>query len=302
MKNLHKLISGYRNSSADKQRRRGHLACRCEPIRRRLTTESLERRELLAGDVFAHHDPSSQFDVNNDNAISARDVPGVINAIGSSEAAGEPLIELLITAREYGVEPGTVYPFNDDLIAADLNNEINVEVGEVFELEVSYDDLRLFGDRLGAFQLITDVVTSQPNVLVPVLFETQTLIVGQAIGSVPVAEQPNTSITFSIANSPPGKSGDLTFTSTWIAFAQNPQTEVLAALEAFGYTNDEFFLTTPDGIGGDIGSQIRWTDLEYADVDLPNISIEVNEAGSSQHTNLPNSDSANDLGGWSTTV
>ncbi len=328
MNNLRKLIRRYRTRSSDKQQRRGQLARRAEPTQRRLTTESLERRELLAGDMLAFHNPWNQFDVNNDYTISARDALGVINylgrggeaeqgagvgeqmfydvngdnqitaadalgvinAIGRGEAAGEPLIELLLTAREYGVEPGTSFPFNNDLIAADVNNEINVAVGEVFELEVSYEDLRTFSSRLGAFQLITDVLTSQGNALTPVLFETQTLIIDQAIESVAFADRPNTSITLSIPNLPPGKSGDLTFTSSWTAFSQSPQIEVRKALEAFGYTSDEFFLATPEGVGDDTGIQIRWTDLEYADVDLPNISIEVNEAPGA--ANIPTSQAA----------
>ncbi len=51
------------------------------------------------------------------------------------------------------------------------------------------------------------------------------------------------------------------------------------ALSAFGYTDDQYFLSSPEGIGADdVGVQINWTDLELADLDLPNITIEVNEA------------------------
>jgi hypothetical protein len=314
MKHLRQLIGRYRTPSTDNQPRRAQAARRnANP--RRLSSENLEKRELLAAGVLEMHNPWNQFDVNNDRAITARDALsvinylgrgesqqgfsaermfydvngdnvvtaadalGVINAIGRGEGMPEPLVELLLTARQYGVAPGNTLPFNNDLIIADANNEINVEVGQVFDLEISYEDLRLFNDRLGAFQLITDITTSSGGKLVPVLFETQQLIVDKAIKAVTVADRPNTSLTMSIPNSPPGLTGALTFTSPWQAFAGNPAGEVRKALTAFGYTSNQYFLSTPEGIGADdVGVEIHWTDLAFADLDLPNINIEVNEA------------------------
>lgn len=195
--------------------------------RKSLSIEALEKRELLAGDAVAfQHNYLNRYDVNNDRLITARDVLavtnqmnrggeaeqadtegggmyydvnadhdvtavdalGVINAISRGEEVGE-LIELLLTARD----------LNDDAIVPDANGEINVEVGEVFDLEVSYDDLRLFNDRLGAFQLLVDISVNQAGVLSPVLNETQRLTIGGAIQTVP-----STSVTFTIENLPPG--------------------------------------------------------------------------------------------------
>lgn len=208
MKNLRQLMRRYRNKSSG-QSHPARRSRRAETTQRRLTTEALERRELLAAGVMENHNPWNQFDVNNDRAITARDALGVINYLGrgeSEQAAGdgdrmfydvngdnqitaadalgvinaigrgegmeEPIVELLLTAREYGADPGAVLPFDDDLIAADGNGEINVEIGDIFDLEIAYDDLRGFGARLGAFQLIVNLVADQNDVLEPVLFST----------------------------------------------------------------------------------------------------------------------------------
>ncbi len=195
MNNLRQLIRHYTGSgnAPDRQNR----ARRTGAARRRLTTESLERRELLAAGIV-HQNSWSQYDVNNDYTISARDALsvinflgrggeteqgsgavnnmfydvngdgvvtavdalGVINAIGRGEGAeADPNIELILTARQTGVDAGDFIPdnFNLDLIPDD-NGEINVEVGQVFDIEASFDDLRSgTNQRLGVFQLIANI-------------------------------------------------------------------------------------------------------------------------------------------------
>ncbi len=50
---------------------------------------------------------------------------------------------------------------------------------------------------------------------------------------------------------------------------------------AFGYTTSQFDLTSIDFNNNDIGYQIHWVGDEFGNVDLPNITIEVNETNAS---------------------
>lgn len=324
MKNLRHLL---RRSGKGVPSRRQQVRRRVDSRagQRMLTSEALERRELLAGDFLASsQNPINRFDVNTDfqitardalgvinylgrqaegqqgdnggrpmfydvngdNLITAADALGVINAIGRGEAQDSELIELLLTARQTGVVPGgSADDFNLDLIQADVNGEINVEVGEFFDLEVSYEDLRSNNERLGAFQLITNIAFSQPEVITPVLFETQQLIIDQAINNLSITQQLGTSVTLSIPELPPGvSSGQLSFNIPVRANSgidlRDPDEALRAALTAFGYDASEanVQISAPAGIGDNVGYQLHWRDLALANLDLPDISIEVNEA------------------------
>ena len=127
----------------------------------------------------------------------------MINALGRGEEVGE-IVELVLTARTA----------NDELIAPDANGEINVNVGERFDLEVAYDDLRvnqfLQPDvELGVFQLFTDVAVSQPGVLMPILNETQTHYRFRLRNNLRTRTLTSSSLRF---QSPPGP-GQLSFTA-----------------------------------------------------------------------------------------
>ncbi len=221
MRNLRQLFRRSGLLSSQKRRRRSENP---RPTQRRLSNEVLEKRQLLAGDVLAvDHNYWNRYDVNDDGQISSRDALGiinymdrtgeaeanpdgvtmfydvnaddsvtaadalgVINAMSRGEEVGE-LVELILTARD----------LNDHPIAPDANGEINVEVGQHFDLEVSYDDLRTFSDRRGVFQLYADIALNQSGVLSPVLNETQRLIIDSTITSVP-----STGLTFTIPESP----------------------------------------------------------------------------------------------------
>lgn len=303
MRNLRQLIRRSGLLPSDQRRRRSEKLRRGEATRRRLGNEVLERRELLAGDMIlaANHNYWNPYDVNDDGAITARDALGVINylsragegeaitaanlemfydvnadnnisaadalgvinAISRGEEVGE-LVELLLTARD----------LNDQPITPDGDGEINVEVGQVFNLEVAYDDLRLFNNRLGVFQLFTDIAVSQPNVLVPVLNETQRLIIDGTILSIG-----STSVNFSIPQAPPGVSGgSLSYVSSIDDFGNDTIGEVGNALLAFGYTADQFDISSLDFGNDDLGFQIHWTGNEFGNIDLPNISVDVIES------------------------
>lgn len=308
MRNLRRIFRRASLLSSAKRRRESARGSRNDSTLRRLSSEALEKRELLAGDLgtAANHNYWNAYDVNDDhqisaldalgvinylgqsgegeliagdgakmfydvnadNRISASDALGVINALGRGEEVGE-IVELVLTARTS----------NDELIAPDANGEINVNVGERFDLEVAYDDLRvnqfLQPDvELGVFQLFTDVAVSQPGVLMPILNETQRLIIDSALRN----EFANSNINqfqFTIPESPPGRTGQLSFTAPLSDF---PTDAITNALTAFGYEEEEFEIETLDfgnGPDDDLGYQIHWVGEDFGNVDLPNVSLEV---------------------------
>ncbi|MFK8111487.1 MAG: Ig-like domain-containing protein [Rubripirellula sp.] len=309
MRNLRQFFRRSGLLSSDKRRRRSEKQRRSEVSQRRLTSETLEKRQLLAGDILtadvpAHNAwnrydvddngaitagdalriinrlnqtgeaeaveadaPVMYLDVNDDQQVSAADALGVINAMSRGEEVGE-LVELLLTARD----------LSDNPITPDANGDINVDVNTPFDLEVSYDDLRLFNDRLGAFQLFTDISVSQGGVLEPILNETQRIVVDGAITQSPFP----TSLTFSIPEAPTGITGDLSYESSFNDFAGASQDEVVNALLAFGYARTQFEISSLDFGNSDIGFEIHWLGDEFGNVDLPNISIEVNENGGAE--------------------
>ncbi|WP_218933777.1 Calx-beta domain-containing protein [Rubripirellula lacrimiformis] len=285
---------------------------------RRLGNELLEKRELLAGDILAsQHNywngydvnddhqitsrdalaiinqlgrqnsgesevagadgPQMFYDVNADNAVTAADALSVINALGRGEEAGE-LVELMLNARTTG----------DEAIATDAGGAINVNVGEAFDLEITYDDLRLFNNRLGSFQLFTDIEAFDSNgdpvagVISPVLNETQRLIIDEDINTVA-----STAVVFSIPELPPGAQAGatLTYTASITDFANNTTDEVSSALQAFGYTTSQFEISSLTFDNADLGFEIHFTGDEFGNIDLPNISVDVIESNAADTIN-----------------
>ncbi len=298
MKNLRQLLR--RSGWLPSQQRPGRPqhASRTQVSRRRLTSEALERRELLAGDLLAsNHNYWHPYDVNDDGQYSARDalaiinymsrtssasgeLPtdgeslemfydvnadhrvsaadalGVINAMSRGEGVGE-LVELLLNARTVG----------DELIQPDANGDVNVMVNEPFDLEVSYNELRLFDERLGVFQLFTDISVSQPGVLEPILNETQRLIVGEEI-----RQNNGGTLIFSIEDSM------TQYVSQFMDFATNSRQEIVNALTAFGYDSTQYTLRSLDFGTDDIGYEIHFVGDAFGDVDLPDITVTGNFA------------------------
>jgi len=342
MKSLRHLLRRASQHSSKGRRRTPATLAAARPTNRRLTSEALERRQLLAGDLLgnflaASQNPANQFDVNSDSRVTALDALGVINflgrggesqqggsssnemyydvngdsevtavdalgvinAIGSGEGQGDALIELLLTARRYNEDPGDIddvfdadligpeseivpAPFRPMRVVPDANEPIEVAVNEIFDLELSYDDFRESdeeGGRLGAFRIISDIFADQAGVLQPVLFETQQLVLGSEIDAIPVE---GTTITFSIPEAPPGvQDGELSVSIPSSVFPGIiPATRF--ALNEFGYTNDQFRLSRPSGFDDDKVAQVHWTDITFADMDLPNITLEVDEAAGAQ--------------------
>ncbi len=202
MKNLRQML--HRASWLNSRKRKARPQSESKP--RRLSSQTLEKRELLAGDVGIAHNGWNAFDVNddrqitsldaliginrlaqfaeserleadgmfldvnNDGELTASDPLRVINALSRGEELGE-LVELLLTARD----------LNDNEIQPDANGFINLGVNEEFNIELSYDDLRRGDNEIGAFQLFVDLETSTGGVLKPVLNETQQIRFDDAI-------------------------------------------------------------------------------------------------------------------------
>ena len=283
MKNLRQMLrrAGWLNSSKRKARPGS------DSKRRRLSSQALERRELLAGDVGLAHNGWNPYDVNDDRQITALDALiglnqlgaaaeaehtgdgmfldvnndgkhtagdslQVINAMARGEEVGE-LVELLLTARD----------LNDNEIVPDGNGIVNIAANQQFNLEVAYNDLRTFGGDIGAFQLFVDIAASTGGILTPVLNETQRLVFDEAVRTASSGDY-----VFSLEGS------SLTYTSPLSAFGANPQAEVVNALTTFGYAASEYEISMLDFGNDDIGFQIKYTDTDqFGNVDLPDISV-----------------------------
>ena len=92
MRNLRHLIRRAGLLSSDKRRRRSEKYRRSGTTQRRLSSEALEKRELLAGDIqlVEGHNYWNRYDVNDDGNITARDALGVINYM---DRAGEGALQ-----------------------------------------------------------------------------------------------------------------------------------------------------------------------------------------------------------------
>ncbi len=163
---------------------------RCRPRskqeRRQLTTQTLEKRELLAGDLGnPHHNYWHALDATEDRRISSRDALVIVNHLAAQQAAGEDVAVspfkldtnndglissadalVVINGLAQGEEVGelaelllTAVDLNDDPLPV-VGGSVNVNVGEQFKLEVAYNDRRTFGGDIGAFQVFADLIAS----------------------------------------------------------------------------------------------------------------------------------------------
>ncbi|MEM6691308.1 MAG: Ig-like domain-containing protein, partial [Planctomycetota bacterium] len=241
-----------------------------------LTTEALEKRELLAADLGVenvdsslHHNPMLAADVNGDYRVTPLDALMVINRLSSDSAeaedTGDPsdpfadltyydvngdqrltaldaltVINSLTAEGETGMELVELQlrAVSDPLgEPADASNQLSsVDVGEVFFLQVAYDDLRMnttdilgntIFNELGAFQLLVDVFGETEGVLQPALNERQAFTIDSSITT--------TSFT-GIEISQPGQT---TFVSNATTVPEIDDA-LGEALESFGYTTSQF--------------------------------------------------------------
>ena len=301
MRNLRKFLSNSLTSRSSKRRRSARRSRNQYSLGRQLSSESLEKRELLAGDVVDNtsHNYHTPFDVNadyqitagdalvvltklgqlgaegeasaeseenrlfpdvnNDGRLSASDALGVINALGRGEGVGE-LVEMFLTARD-----------KDDNAIETINGEYNIPVDEKFFLEVAYSDLRTPIDANGAFQLRADVIASLPDYLVPVMRETQRLRFNPEVYD----SENLQSVTFTQEGT------GVTYVAPAASWQANDNFQVLLAMQEFGYELNTDYVLDPtlQFAGGDRGYLIHWIGDVYDDVDVPNISITIQQDG-----------------------
>ncbi len=184
-------------------------------------------------------------------------------------------VEYILTARD----------LNDAAIAPQ-NGVVNVGVDQEFYLEVSYEDFRSRSNpdrNLGIFKLLTDITFDNASVITPILFESQRLeILGVGTNAPDINPFDTQSVVFTIPSSPSG-----TTTYTWDVPGSPDSTfedEVVAALTAFGYTPSQYrleALTIDGGATGTkgFGQRVVFDAAEFGNMDLPNISVTVNEFG-----------------------
>jgi len=164
-----------------------------------------------------------------------------------AEAVGE-LIELLLSPRSVVDQPLVPGP----------GGVFTVDVDEPFFLEVSYDDLRVFGNDLGAFALYADIVFSDADVLEPILTETQRVIIGEE-----VTQATSGSLFIGLEGSV------VSYEAALADLANDAIGEIANALTAFGYTPEQYAITTFATGSPDLGYQIRYLGDDFADIDLP---------------------------------
>ncbi len=136
-------------------------------------------------------------DVDGNNQLTALDALRVINELnrGSGEENVPDLVSFGITPRTLGDEQLLTIPDPEpDPIFGGPNatsgrfqtprpagpREANVQVGDIFKLEVQTQDLRGFS-ALGVFQVANDIIIDSKGVLEPVASEVQTFVFDSSI-------------------------------------------------------------------------------------------------------------------------
>ncbi len=295
---------------------------------RRLRSETLERRQLLAGDILAHHnylvsqdvnrdfeinptdaltvinamnrygsgstdrlplgEGSSYVDVNADDQLTPIDALQVINALNRGEGVGE-LLELRLDVREHfntAVDPNDPGnpPIDPSLLPAG-SRELTVSVGDIVDLEISYEDQRggLTSDDIGAFTIFADLLTTTPGVtfsdyVEPVLTETQDLIFSSDLAQ---AEGGNLLVSLEGSSEPP-----ISIPASSLQ-TESPVELISGALRTAGFTE-----TAEDGVteldqfqvrqlpsSGDADApfefRIRFLGDALANTQIPNIVVDV---------------------------
>ncbi|MEL7338499.1 MAG: dockerin type I domain-containing protein, partial [Planctomycetota bacterium] len=206
MKSLRQLLRlRTTESSVEPARKRRDKRRQGGETRRRLSTQALEQRQLLAGDVVGATNSINQYDVNQDFKISPSDALSVINFLaathataGEGESSASGSSEISFAGRKVDVNgDGQVTPNDalqvinalgrgeamdplielmltardeaDNELVPNSSGVIEVDTGidNSFFIEVSYTDLR--ANPLGLFTIFPDIGTSQGNALQPVM-------------------------------------------------------------------------------------------------------------------------------------
>lgn len=316
MKKLRKIFSpnGWLSSSGSSGEGSGSRKRPGRHGKRRLNNETLEKRELLAGDIALNHNYHNQFDVDNNQSVTPYDALLVINTLRAqrNSASGEELSASQLQVGNQNVYPdvnadGQITPSdalaivnglrrgageednvpdlaeilltardNDDNELPLTNGVYEIDTNQIVNLEVSYDDLRRSRDEAGLFTLLTDLVIDPNNSggFTPLLNETQQFAFDSDIFLFENESRVD-SITF-------GQEGsDTTFTVGFTDFLDDDVQAIEDAYAAFGFSDpsvfsisDDFIGDTSSGVGQREGYQIRFDNLR--DTDIPDLTVTVN--------------------------
>ncbi|QEG42895.1 Ig-like domain-containing protein [Roseimaritima ulvae] len=265
--------------------------------KRRLRSEALERRELLAGDLLAFHNDFAPADVNRDYRIEPIDALMVINQL-NRRGAGD--VETLMEGED-ATETGFVDVDGDEELApadalfvvnalnrgqgvdgelielrlglrdhetdadllADGSRTLNLvfddttERSQIVDLEVSYLDLRGFGADAGAFTVYTDI------------FSPTAEMAGSGFTFADVVEPvvtetqellfstEITSASGTIFFSEEGAVGQTPVPVTVSQLGSNPSGAIEGVLTQLGYSSDQFSVETLPPLNDTIGLDIQ---------------------------------------------
>jgi VCBS repeat-containing protein len=307
MKSLRQLLRRRQHSTnAERSPKRRGSRRPSSSAKRRLITQALEQRQLLAGDLNDAHNYWNGYDVNQDMQISPSDALTVINYLAASEVSGtsralgeqvdNPASNLFAGRKVDVNDDGAVTPSDaltvinalasgetldplakyyltardaDDNLLPENNGVVEVGVGREnsFFLEVAYDDLR--DNDLGAFSIFPDIGVSQGGILKPVLREAQQVIIDGSY-----RDATSGSITVGLE----GSSETVNITLQEILDDEFDDRVEDALINTFGYSSNDFRLTEPEAINADddVGVQIKYTADEFGNVDLPNLTFTPN--------------------------
>jgi methyl coenzyme M reductase subunit C len=306
MRNLRQLLSRFGTASSRERLRRGQRSSLAKS-RRALTSESLEKRELLAGDILFAHNYLNPADVDDNMQITASDALKVINAISRSNGGGIEITEAgqvdgymdvngdgMVTASDAlsvinAVSRGeaasagvnlflNLRDVNDAALTTANTRTATINTEEVVYLEVSYSDERTFGADIGAFQVVTDILVDQADVLTPVVTDTDEINIESTLRSATSG-----TATFSLDD---GTTNEVTLTLAELSDLDQAIKNAVVTLG--GYDPDTIIVTplqgeplgrfdgqvtpTPSG-DSNFQFRIRYNDFDLANQDLPDLQV-----------------------------
>lgn len=191
---------------------------------------------------------------------TSRQLRGVERLEDRRLLAGE-LMNFLINPRTASDEPFSETAFNRS------TRELNVEVGEVFHLEILYTDNRPQSDRLGAFAVFTDILFDNQGIagiIEPALTETQVVTFGTNLAN---ADSGPISISL---ESDPSNVAVVDFRD----YRTNAAAAIAEALQSLGVDGIEVLVPNPSGLA--LSFTVRYTDAKWVDRDVPNFLVNPN--------------------------
>lgn len=302
MKSLRQLLRRplHSSSATGTPKRRATQRYRSGNLNRRLSTQTLEQRQLLAGDIQVAHNYWNGYDVNEDRQISPSDALSVINYLSATTAQGEgtgAAVDDFVGRRVDVNADGNVTPSDAlsvinalargeqmsplveyFLTARDADDNLLPENGGVIEigtgqensffLEVAYSDLRGFGDDKGAFSIFPDIGISQENALRPVLHEAQQLLIGEEI-------RDSSSGFLTIGREGSTDTVDITLGQLGAGDFRSEVSDAL--IDTWGLNASDFVITEPLALKGEngrgLGLQIKYVADNFGNVDIPDLTI-----------------------------